>query len=285
MICLWARPSQLLKTYASFKPLYRLLGPGHENCGRSIETLASSSHLNAHMEVLNPEWSGEDGGSKPQVRNHASRPRPFEEADVRRIYVLGMGSIGLLVAHSLMRLAQPPPITLLLHCAQLVEKFRVKRAISLLDKDTGQTDEQSGYEFESLESGSQDGVPKWRRFVAQESAPSERPIHALVVSCKGPATVSAINSVKHRIRPETTLSLMQNGMGQVEELNQKVFTDPALRPAYIPGTISHGLYVSEPFTAVHAGVGKISVGVVRDLQQSASTHQLKRLLLRISCKF
>jgi 2-dehydropantoate 2-reductase len=68
---------------------------------------------------------------------------------------------------------------------------------------------------------------------------------------------------------------MQNGMGQVEELNQKVFTDPALRPAYILGIISHGLYVSEPFTAVHAGVGKISVGVVRDLQQSSSTHELK----------
>lgn len=282
MICLWARPSQLLKTYASFRPLYSFLGPGHENSGRSIGALSSGSHLKVHMEVLNPERSGEDGDSKAQVRNQASRLRPVEEADVRRIYVLGMGSIGLLVAHSLMRLAQSPPVTLLLHRAQLVEEFTVKRTISLLSKETGQTDEQSGYDFESLESGFQDGVPVWRRFAVQESAQpecavceEERPIHALVVSCKGPATVSAINSVKHRIRPETTICLMQNGMGQVEELNQKVFTDPALRPAYILGIISHGLYVTDPFTAVHAGVGKISVGVVRDLQQSSSTHQLK----------
>jgi 2-dehydropantoate 2-reductase len=64
-------------------------------------------------------------------------------------------------------------------------------------------------------------------------------------------------------------------MGQVEELNQKVFADPALRPAYILGIISHGLYVTDPFTAVHAGVGNISVGVVRDLQQPPSTHPLK----------
>jgi 2-dehydropantoate 2-reductase len=64
-------------------------------------------------------------------------------------------------------------------------------------------------------------------------------------------------------------------MGQVEELNQKGFTDPALRPAYILGIIPHGLYVTDPFTAVHAGVGKISVGVVRDLQQPPSTHQLQ----------
>jgi 2-dehydropantoate 2-reductase len=73
-------------------------------------------------------------------------------------------------------------------------------------------------------------------------------------------------------------------MGQVEELNQKVFADPALRPAYLLGIISHGLYVTGPFTAVHAGVGKISVGVVRDLQQPPSTHQLKpssEYLLRV----
>ena len=99
----------------------------------------------------------------------------------------------------------------------------------------------------------------------------EWPIHSLIVSCKAPATVSAIESVKHKISAKTTICLMQNGMGQVEELNEKVFKDPATRPAYILGIVTHGLYVSEPFIAVHAGVSKVSIGLVRDMQEPPAT--------------
>jgi 2-dehydropantoate 2-reductase len=236
------------------------------------------------MEGRNQELSGGDGCSKLQSRGHALHERAFDDSNVHRIYILGMGSIGLLVAYSLMRLEQPRPISLLLHRAELVEQFKHNRTIRLLDKQTDQFNEQSGYSFESLESRSQEGVPYWRRFLVQESPhpeegsvfEEERPTLCLIVACKVLATVSAIHSVKHRITPKTTIYLMQNGMGQVEELNQKVFTNPALRPAYILGIVSHGLYVSEPFTAVHAGAGKISVGAVRDLQHSLATkHQLK----------
>jgi 2-dehydropantoate 2-reductase len=253
-----------------------------EKSVRSIETFASTSQLNIRMEGLN-QGRGGDGFSKLQSRDHTPHESPLDDTDVRRIHVLGMGSIGLLVAHSLMRLEQSRPISLLLHRAELVDNFRLNRTTRLLNKHTDEVDVQSGYSFESLESESQEGVPNWRRFLAQKSqhpeegpVTEERPIHSLIVACKAPATVSAIHSVKHRITRETTICLMQNGMGQVDELNQKVFTNPALRPEYILGIVSHGLYVSKPFTAVHAGVGKISIGVVRDLQQStATTHQLK----------
>ena len=222
----------------------------------------------------------------------APHDRPLEDPDVSRTYILGMGSIGLLVAHSLMRLEQSPLITLLLHRTGLVEKFRLRDTICLLNKETGQADKQSGYSFESLESGPQDEFPYWRHFLARDTphaqevlVPGEEwPIRSLIIACKAPATVSAIESVKHRITAETTICLMQNGMGQVDELNEKVFKDPAQRPAYILGIVMHGLYVSEPFTAVHAGVGKISIGVVRDLQRSATSHRLKpssERLLRI----
>jgi 2-dehydropantoate 2-reductase len=233
------------------------------------------------MEGLNQERSGGNGSSKLPPEDHAPHQSPFDDTDIHRIYFLGMGSIGLLVAHSLMRLEQSPPISLLLHRAQLVENFRLNRAIRLLNKHTGEADAQSGYSFESLESDSEEAGPHWRPFLVQKSPPpeeglvtgEERAIHSLIVACKAPATVSAINSVKHRITHETTICLMQNGMGQVDELNQKVFTNPALRPTYILGIVSHGLYVSEPFTAVHAGIGTISIGVVRDLlQSSATTH-------------
>ena len=181
-----------------------------------------------------------------------------------------------------MRLEQSPQICLLLHRTELVEEFRLKETICLINKETGQGYKQSGYSFESLESGPQDEFPFWRHFLARNGVQrvltpgKEWPIRSLIVACKAAATVSAIQSVKHRISTETTICLMQNGMGQVEELNERVFTDPATRPAYIMGILTHGLYVSKPFTVIHAGVGKISIGVVRDLQKPpAITDQIK----------
>jgi 2-dehydropantoate 2-reductase len=161
-----------------------------EKSVRSIETFASTSQLNIRMEGLN-QGRGGDGFSKLQSRDHAPHESPLDDTDVRRIHVLGMGSIGLLVAHSLMRLEQSPPISLLLHRAELVDNFRLNRTARLLNKHTDEVDVQSGYSFESLESESQEGVPNWRRFLAQKSqhpeegpVTEERPIHSLIVACK-----------------------------------------------------------------------------------------------------
>jgi 2-dehydropantoate 2-reductase len=41
----------------------------------------------------------------------------------RRIHILGTGSIGKLVAHSLRGIANPPPITLLLHRKNLLQAW------------------------------------------------------------------------------------------------------------------------------------------------------------------
>ena len=217
--------------------------------------------------------------SKSQPEPSETYAESFEDLNDGITYVLGTGSIGLLVAHSLRRLEQSPRICLLLHRTDLVESFQPKNTICLLNKETGQTDRQSGYSFESLESGLQNDVPFWRRFHARHTMHSQEgliperewPIRSLVVACKAPATVSALQSVKHRISAETTICLMQNGMGQVEELNKRVFEDPATRPTYMLGIVTHGLYVSEPFTAVHAGIGKISIGILRDMQEPQAT--------------
>ena len=91
-------------------------------------------------------------------------------------------------------------------------------------------------------------------------------IHCLVVACKGPATVSAIRSVQHRINAETTICLMQNGMGQVDELDEKVFDKPEERPSYVLGIISHGLFLRDAFTAMHAGRDVIALGALRSLE-------------------
>lgn len=51
-----------------------------------------------------------------------------------RIYVLGVGNIGLLFAHSLATTLNPPPITLLLHRPSLLEEWEGNRRQILLVK-------------------------------------------------------------------------------------------------------------------------------------------------------
>lgn len=87
-------------------------------------------------------------------------------------------------------------------------------------------------------------------------------IHNLVVTVKAPQVVSALNSVKYRLLPSSTVCLLQNGMGIYEEVISSVFPDPEERPNFMLGTVSHGLSSPAPFTVSHAGPGIINLGLL-----------------------
>lgn len=210
-----------------------------------------------------------------------AEPEP-EQLLIRRVHILGLGSIGTLVAHSLRCLPNPPPITLMIHKRAQYEEFKkAGRTISLINKQNGINDGQTGYDVDLFEANPEDGRPKWRfipdrewmksetnRVEEAERLPSgELYISSLVVSVKGPATVSALRSIKHRVDARTTICFMQNGLGQIQELNQMVFTDPETRPTYILGIVSHGAYMTDPCTVVHAGFGTVAMGICRDLDR------------------
>lgn len=207
-------------------------------------------------------------------------PEDTEELLTRRVHLLGTGSIGTLVAHSLMVLPNPPPVTLLLHRPELYEDFKAgDRTVRLVNKNTDINDEQRGYDVDVIErdaeritwqhvphllSPSEGGGRKNRLNEAEKMESGEVFIYTLIVTVKGPATVAALRSVQHRVDQRTTILLMQNGMGQIDALNRLVFTDPNTRPTYMLGVISHGCYMQGPFAIVHAGFGTVALGIYRD---------------------
>jgi len=199
----------------------------------------------------------------------------------RRVHILGVGSIGTFVAHSLRCLPNPPPLTLLMHKAEMYEEFKGgARIIRLINRKSEINDEQSGYDVDLLEPDPETGLDYWR-FIPdrpgsgfsratnpvneEEMLPSgELFIYSLIVTVKGPATVRALRSIKHRLNAQSTICFIQNGMGQVEELNRKVFTDPETRPTYLLGIISHGVHLAVSFAIIHAGFGTTALGIYRD---------------------
>ena len=101
-------------------------------------------------------------------------------------------------------------------------------------------------------------------------------IYHLVVSVKAPNTVKAIQAVAHRLTRDSSILFLQNGMGMVDEVNEKLFPDEKYRPTYIVGVVSHGLYLNRPFSVVHAGEGTIALGVLPRVPMGESI-QLKGL--------
>lgn len=202
-----------------------------------------------------------------------------EDLPTRRIHILGTGSIGCLVAHSLVQLPNAPPITLMLHRPEVYGRFQqASRIVRLINKTTDVNDEQTGFDVDVL-SGYSNDFPYWEHHPhqvdknhslkntiteAEKMGDGEVFIYNLIVSVKGPRTRQALQSIKHRVNAKTTILLMQNGLGQIDELNEHVFTDPATRPTYMLGIISHGCYLTGPFNVVHAGIGTVALGVYRD---------------------
>ena len=207
------------------------------------------------------------------------------ELPTRRIHIMGMGSIGTLVAHSLKILPNAPPITLCMHKQDAYRTFKDQGStIRLVDPKSNINDEQTGFDVEvqqQLEDSTSDPNVRWERDpYGKDGARSARPanplthaeklpngevyIYCLILTVKALHTVGALQSVKHRLNAKSTVCLMQNGLGQIDEVIDKVFTDPATRPTFLIGVISHGCYMDGPSTVVHAGFGVTSLGIHRD---------------------
>ncbi|KAF9934212.1 hypothetical protein FBU30_002905 [Linnemannia zychae] len=94
---------------------------------------------------------------------------------------------------------------------------------------------------------------------------SRAPIHHLLVATKTYQTVEAISKIRHRLRPWTTIVLMQNGMGVREELCEAMgWMEEHERPNFVQGIISHGVQKTGD-TVVHTGKGHVWLAPVVDV--------------------
>ena len=216
----------------------------------------------------------------------------------RTIHILGLGNIGLFVAHSLAGIPNRPPITLLAHKKGSLRVWReTGETIEMVTN--GLSESRHGFEIEY--------VPPWTPERSQalgssaassensESIPppkasstmqgNDDTIWNLVVSVKASVTVQAVSTVAHRLSQDSSILFLQNGVGMLDELNEKLFPDVETRPNYIVGIISHGINRSKPYTINHAGFGSIALGILprkpaESFQYPSSARYLLRTITR-----
>lgn len=166
----------------------------------------------------------------------------------RPVYVLGLGSIGSFIAQSLRTLAVPPSVTLLVHRQSLFQELSANDwKLGLRIGEAGELKQSSGFDAELL----------------GKTTSRASPIRDLIVAVKASATVTALEPFKDRIGRDTTICLFQNGLGQIEDLNERLFPDPLTRPTYMCGVVRHGVYLKTASEAILSGPnGCVDVGFV-----------------------
>lgn len=175
------------------------------------------------------------------------------------VHILGLGNIGLLLAHSLAQAHGAASITLLFHRASLLRSYQhAGSRISLASASRpGTVHVHQGFTTQVI-------LPPQEDPSTPTPTPAD-PIHNLILATKAPQTLAALASIKHRLTPNSTILLAQNGLGLAEELVDKLYPDdhdPGLRPTFLAAVVTHGVYSPKPFHVVHAGRGTVSIGLL-----------------------
>ncbi|KAI9163485.1 2-dehydropantoate 2-reductase [Paramyrothecium foliicola] len=88
---------------------------------------------------------------------------------------------------------------------------------------------------------------------------NNEPISQLLVTGSGAEAVPALEAVKHRVNHKTTVCLMSDGLGVLEDVRKRVFQDPKTSPNFLLGHMSHRL----AFNRNHNAVRLLKPGMIR----------------------
>lgn len=195
-----------------------------------------------------------------------------------RFHVLGLGPIGSLVAHHL-RLVLPRghPITLIHKRKRLTNIVNANQGVLKIENH-GVVASSSGYDSEVFddEAAQRGPTKKFREELGLTINMPEReldpmhkvnPLHkieSLIITTKAHSTLPAIQRLLPRLSADSTIVLLQNGLGVYEQLCQDVFRNPHSRPHFILASNTHGVWQKAYNTVVHSGIGGIDFGIVPD---------------------
>jgi len=179
-------------------------------------------------------------------------------------HILGVGSIGCLLAHNLRRILPAGYSISLIHKA-IRDQIRFLERGSITIEHKGEEERSSDYQHEIFNQ-----IPSRMKEISKNlqlaGKISTGPIDSLFVTLKAYNVVPAIRAISSRLTSNSTVVLMQNGMGIYEQLLNDVFRNPSQRPHFILASNTHGAFATNFYHVVHAGDGSIVFGIAPDSQ-------------------
>ncbi|KAJ3482389.1 hypothetical protein NLI96_g7009 [Meripilus lineatus] len=89
-------------------------------------------------------------------------------------------------------------------------------------------------------------------------------IHSLIITTKCIYTLQILRDLRPRISPESTIVLLQNGLGIYEKIIDQLYPHPERRPHIVVASMTHGAWMKDHLHVVHAGIGSIKFGIMPD---------------------
>ncbi|THV07513.1 hypothetical protein K435DRAFT_260012 [Dendrothele bispora CBS 962.96] len=193
-----------------------------------------------------------------------------------QFHVLGLGAIGSLVSHHLRHSLPPRNVVTLIHKSVRQARNTIEDGPTVYVENGGVTSSTTGFKSEIFEGTVSSRIPLSERTAAnEEKGPgfssndiqeAER-IDSLFVTTKAHQTLPALRRLSPRLSGNSTIVLLQNGMGIYEELVEHIFRNPYNRPHFILASNTHGAFIrsrAARFHVVHTGIGEIQFGIVPD---------------------
>ncbi|KZT30810.1 hypothetical protein NEOLEDRAFT_1153260 [Neolentinus lepideus HHB14362 ss-1] len=197
-----------------------------------------------------------------------------------RFHVVGLGSIGTLLAFHLRRGLDPKHVIHLVHKTNgLAETARLEGGHIGVEYN-GVYLSETGFKHEGFEPASRiyrDTVRQGRAIRSAKASGEEKlgiaqmpeilqstQIESLFVTTKAHAVYHVIEGLLPRLSPRCTIVLGVNGMGVYEGLVSTFFRNPETRPHFILMSNTHGAWLKRPGRAIHSGLGTMQFGIVPD---------------------
>ncbi|CCF57915.1 hypothetical protein KAFR_0D02670 [Kazachstania africana CBS 2517] len=154
------------------------------------------------------------------------------------LHVLGMGSMGALLAVNLLQTTR----------TEVIPLFRNTEKLSKFQNE--------GKSTISIRKVFLKEAPLVSAKLVRSYSPetfNDDHIENLVITTKTYQTKEAIKPYLDFITPETNIILIQNGLGVLEVLKDEVFVEQSKRPNLFQGVIGHGCYQDSAYIFNHAG--------------------------------
>jgi len=229
----------------------------------TLKDLTLSSSLNG---------TGAGAGVRDVISKKAENNDDADDnARRRRIYILGVGNMGRLYATCLSKLANPPPITLVVHRKELLEHWAAEPGIELTRH--GQVHRSADFDIEwwtekkppPLSSNSSDEVQG--EVEMEVEVAGGRKINNIIIATKASDAMPQVDRLRRYLDAESTVAFTQNGMCKLwpplgEAYVRTRFPEEGESPNWIVCVTTHGVYSQGPFKSVHAAPATALVGPV-----------------------
>lgn len=190
-------------------------------------------------------------------------------------YVVGLGPIGTLLAYHL-RAALPSTQTITLIHKSYSRAWTTQRRTggALAVEAHGVVRKLDGFQVEVFD---KTDTPSLSTTFNPTLTPAQTPVYtppahhvhtapisSLFVTTKAIYTADVLTRLLPRLDARSTVVLLHNGMGIIEDLVQRVFRNPATRPHFILASNTHGAWLKDTGHVVHAGHGALQFAIVPD---------------------